>query len=174
MLQDILGVVGVGMSIYGGLSGAKVAKQEAGVSQAEAATEQSINSLHEQTSLVAGRRAQMETVRNMQRARAMSIQAGVSSGSQNGSGLQGALGSDTDQGLTGLSNINQKLQSGQQLYGYTGQINADKQQMASLQGQAATDQAWSSLGGSLIKSAPMLGNMGKGVGGFSLGSIFGA
>lgn len=173
MLQDLIGVAGLGMSIYGGLAGAGVAKQEAGVSQQMAGTEQAQTNLQEQTSVVAGRRAQMETLRNTQRARAMSVQAGVSSGSQNGTGLQGAMASDEAQGLTGLTAINQSLQQGQQNYGFTTQINQDKQQMAMLQGQAATDQGYSSLGGSLMKAAPMLGSLSKGVGGFNLGSIFG-
>lgn len=167
MLSDILGVVGLGMSIYGGLSGASVAKQQSQVSQDEARQEMQQNDVRRQAMLLNSQRAQMETVRNAQRARAMSVQAGVSSGSNFGSGMQGALASDTAQAGLGGRNISQNVESSNQLFNLTGNIDSDKLQMAQLGGEAATAQGWSSMGGALMKSAPALGNMSKGVGGFN-------
>lgn len=156
-----VGAVGLGMQIFGGLSSANNASQQASVSSNIASQEQSINNAKQQAMQTQARRTQMENVRNIQRARAQGTEAAVSQGAQFGSGLQGGLAQATDQGLFNMQGVNQAVQTGQQIAGYNANISSDKMQLATLGGQAATDQGISSLGGALMKSGPMIGQLGQ-------------
>ena len=173
-----IGAVGLGMQIFGGASAASNAQAQARVAQDEASQEMGINNVKQQAMELNARRSQMENTRNIQRARAMSTEAAVSGGSQFGSGLQGGLAGETDQGLFNGVGVNSALQSGRQINTYNNNIDLDKMQMAALGGQAATDQGIASLGGALLKSAPTLGAVGQagysGLKGLNLGQgLFG-
>lgn len=156
-----IGAVGLGMQIFGGLSGAKVARQQAQVSEDEAKQEQSINDTKQQAMVVQNNRMQIENSRNMQRQRAQAENASVNQGAQFGSGIQGGLAQVTDQGMfNGLGN-NQAVQTGQEINSFNKNISSDKQQMAQLGGQAATDAGIASMGGALLKSGPVIGQLGQ-------------
>lgn len=163
-----IGAVGLGMQIFGGISSSQNAHQQAAVSQDVARQEQGINDAKQQAMELQGRRAQMENVRNVQRARAQAVQNATTQGAQFGSGLQGGLAQVTDQGLFNMQGVNDALQTGRQINTYNTAISGDKQQLASLGADAATDAGISSLGGALLKSGPMIGQMTKGFGNMSL------
>lgn len=115
----------------------------------------------------------MENFRNVQRARAQGLNAATNQGAQFGSGLQGGQGSAVDQGVTNALGINQNLQIGNAIAGYNQNISADKEQLASLGGQAATDQGIMSLGGAMMSGAGTIGQLGKNAGGMQFNNIFG-
>lgn len=156
-----IGAVGLGMQIFGGVSSASNASAQAKVSSDEASQEQGINNAKQQAMEVNARRSQMENVRNNQRARAQATNAAVSQGAQFGSGLQGGLAQISDETQFNMLGVNQALQTGQQIAGYNNTISSDKMQLATLGGQAATDQGISSLGGALMKSGPVIGQLGQ-------------
>lgn len=173
-----IGAVGLGMQIFGGLSSASNARQQASVSSDIAGQEYGINNAKQAAMDLQGRRTQLENVRNIQRARAQGTEAAVSQGAQFGSGLQGGLAQVTDQGLFNMQGVNDALQTGHQIAGYNNTISSDKMQLATLGGQAATDQGISSLGGALMKSGPVIGQLGQnaysGLKGLNLGQgLFG-
>ena|SRR6266404_4298317 len=159
-----LGIVGLGMSIFGGAKQSEVSHQQAQVSQDEAHQEQGINDAKQQAMELHGRRQQLEIIRNNQRARAMAENASVNQGAQFGSGLQGGLAQINDQSLFNLTGVNTALETGRTIAGYNQNITNDKIKMAGLGADAATAQGWTSLGGSVMKSGPLIGALGKGFG----------
>src|ERR1700749_2431436 len=134
-----LGIAGLGMSHVGGLSGAKVAGQEAQVSANEASTEQQVNNQKQLQMQLQGQSSQLENFRNVQRARAQGLNSAVQQGAQFGSGLAGGQASATNQGFQNALNLDQNFQIGQNIAGFNNKISGDKLQMAALGGQAATD-----------------------------------
>lgn len=162
--------VGFGAQLFGGISGAGVAKQQAAVSMDEATQEQAINAQKQQQMTLQAGRMQLENFRNVQQARAQGLTSATSQGAQFGSGLQGGQAQATDQGMYNALGINQNLAIGQNIAGLNDKISADKIQMASLGGSAATDAGIASLGGAMVQAGPTIGKMGKGI---SFGGIFG-
>lgn len=169
-----VGAVGLGMQIFGGLSSASNARQQAQVSSDVASQEQGINNAKQQAMEINGRRSQMENVRNNQLARSQALENATSQGAQFGSGLQGGLAQIQDQTAFNMQGVNDALQTGRQINTFNQSISSDKQQLASLGGQAATDQGISSLGGALMKSGPVIGQLGQNVtkGFSSIGNSF--
>jgi len=162
-----LGIVGLGMQLFGGFAGAGVAKQQAQVSEEIAQDEQKINIQKQQQMQLQAQRSNLENFRNVQKAQAQSLAAATAQGAQFGSGLQGGQAQIKDQGLYNALGVNQNLQIGQNIFGINSDISAKKEQLASLGGQAATDQGIASLGGAIMKAGPIVGAFGKnfGIGG---------
>jgi len=156
-----LGVVGLGMQIFGGMGQSKIAGQTAAYSADIASQEQSINAQKQIQMGLQARRSQLENVRNAQRARATATAAATSQGAQFGSGLQGGLAGVTDQATTNALGINQNFEIGSNIAGYNNNISSDKMNIAALGGQSATDAGMASLGGALMKSGPIIGGFGK-------------
>jgi hypothetical protein len=156
-----LQVVGMGMQLFGGLSAAGEAKHQAEISQQIAGNEQQINLQKQQQMQLEARRQQMETFRNVQRARAQATNAAVSQGAQFGSGLMGGLDQLSDSANNSLRNVDQNKQISQNIFGYNNQISSEKAQISASQGSQATDQAWASMGGTLVKDAGTIGGLGK-------------
>lgn len=162
--------VGLAMSLFGGISSMNNAKQQAEVSGDIAKQEQAINAQKRDAMELNARRQQMETLRNTQRARAQAVQNATTQGANLGSGLQGGLAEASSQGLFNLVGINSALMTGRNIADLNDKISADKMQLASLGGDAATSQGIMSMGGSLMKAGPTLGSLS---GGFNFGSLFG-
>lgn len=160
-----IGVIGLGMSIFGGMQQADVAKQQAQVSRDIAGQEQGINDEKQKAMEISGRRQQLEIMRNTQRAQAQATNNAVNQGAQFGSGLQGGLAQVADQGLFNITGVNLGLETGRSINTYNRSISQDKMKMADLGGDMAEAQGWSSLGGAIMKSGPMIGSLSKGFGG---------
>lgn len=163
-----LGIIGLGVSIFGGLEQSGIAKQQARVSMDVARQEMGINEEKRKAMELNARRQQMEIFRNTQRARAQATQAAVTQGASLGSGLQGGLADVANQGLFNLYGVNSALETGRNIANYNDAITQDKLEMARLGGKAADAQMWSSIGGAIMKSGPMVGPMFQG-----FGNIFG-
>jgi hypothetical protein len=151
--------VGFGLSIFGGLGQSKVAGEIADVSRDKAAHEQQINDIKQQQTVLESQRMQIQNVRNIQRQRALATASATSQGAQFGSGFQGGLADVTNQGLFNMQGVNQALQTSFQIYDQNKYITSDNAHIASLQGQSATDQGISSLGGAAIKAGPVIGQL---------------
>lgn len=169
-----IGAVGLGLQIFGGQKQSEASQQAARISQDEARQEQGINDLKQQAMESNARRQQMDIVRNQQRMRAMSIQTATTQGAQFGSGLQGGLAEVTDQSLFNQVGISSAVEIGRGINKYNTAISADKMQMAQAQSDSAQGAGWSSLGGALMKSGPIIGQISQGFGkSNSFGSLFG-
>ena len=156
-----LGVVGLGLQLFGGSKQADAAKQQAQVSGQIAQDEQAINVQKQQQMQLEGRRSQLQNFRNAQRLRAQATNAATNQGAQFGSGLQGGIAGVTDQSLQNSEGITQGMQISQNIFGINTKISGEKVQMAQLGGQAAEGAGLASLGGSLIKAGPIIGGFGK-------------
>jgi len=160
-----LGIVGLGMQIFGGMKQSEDAHRAAQISRDEATQEQGINDAKQKQMELEGRRTQLENIRNMQRARAMATNAAVNQGANLGSGLQGGLAQISDQSNFNMLGVNQGLQIGREIAGFNQNITQDKYRMADVQSQSATDQGIASLGGAILKAGPIVGQISQGFGG---------
>src|SRR5882672_3503245 len=142
-----LGVVGLGMQIFGGIKGSEVAGQQAQQSRYIAQDEQRINDQKRQQMLLESHRNQLQIFRNNQRLRAQATNAATQQGAQFGSGLQGGLAQIEDQGLFNSQGINQNVEIGQNIFGINNDISQHKMQLASLGGDASDAAGLASLGG---------------------------
>ncbi len=167
-----IAAVGLGISIFGGMSSAAVSKQQAQVSGQIAGDEQQINVQRQQQMQLEARRSQLQNFRNTQRLRAQSTAAAVNQGAQFGSGLPGGQAGIQDQSLENSRGIYQGMAISNNIFDINSDISGKKQQLASLGGQAAADQGLASLGGALVKSAPIIGGFGKDLGAVNFGSLF--
>lgn len=156
-----LSIVGAGLQIWSNFASAGKAHEISQQQQAIASDEQDINEQKRMQMQLEAHRMQLQQFRNIQRQRALGTAAAVNQGAQFGSGLQGGLAQITDQGQENVLGINQNLQIGQNIFGINNDISAHKQKIASLGGDMATDQAWGSLGGALVKNSGTIGSLGK-------------
>lgn len=155
-----LGIVGLGTSLFGMFGSVSNAHAESQVSQDEIGLEQQQNDVRKQAMEVSGQRNQLQVLRTAQRARSMAVQAGsTQTGSLTGSGVKGGIDETTNEGTYGLQGINQQLTFGRQLFGLDASISADKQKMAQLKSNDATDQGITSLGNAAMKIGPTVGNI---------------
>lgn len=167
-----LGIIGLGMNIFGGFSSAGEASKQAALSQQIGAQEQDINSQKHDQMMLSARRQQVENFRNVQRARAMGLNAAVSQGAQFGSGLQGGQAQATNQGYENDLGINQGVAIGNNIFADNSKISGLRSQISASQSSQATDQGIASLGSSLMGGAKTFGNLASGAGSFSFSNIF--
>lgn len=163
-LTAVTQVVGLGMSLFGGASAASDAKQAAQIQSKIAGYEGELEDQRHTAMELSAHRQQLEILRNNQRHRALAINNATQQGAQFGSGLQGGLAQVEDQGLFNLAGVNQNLEIGQAMFGINKQITQQKQQLAMVQGQQATDQGLASLGGAITRAGPIVGNVGQSLG----------
>lgn len=159
-----IAAVGLGTSIFGGMSASADAQKAAAIQGQIQGVETQVNDQRRNAMELSGRRQQMEIFRNNQRQRAMATNAAVNQGAQFGSGLQGGLAQVQDQSMFNSLGVSQNLEIGRNIFGLNDQISGLKTQLSSVQSDMASDQGIASLGGSILKSAPMLGQMGAGIG----------
>lgn len=163
-LSLALGSIGLGLQIFGGFGAAHNAKQASYYNKQIAAEEMKLNQVKQQKMELEGRRMQLESVRNNQKARALAEASAVNQGAQFGSGLQGGLGEIQGNTLTNMEGVNFGLQFGRQMAGINDTISGYKQQLADVQSEQAANQGLMSLGGSLMKAGPLVGPLGQGFG----------
>lgn len=157
--------IGLATSIFGGMSASAHAKEAYNIQSTIAGYESQVEDQRHTAMQLAGRRQQMEILRNNQRARAMSTQAAVTQGASLGSGYAGGQAQVQDQSLFNLAGVNQNLEIGDKIFGLNKQISQQKLALSKVQGQMATDQGVSSFGGSLMKAGDPLSRLLQGFGG---------
>jgi len=104
-------------------------------------------------------RKQLETVRNMQRARSLALSTATNQGAQFGSGLQGGYGQISGESGTNMLGINQGLEIGENVFGLNAQISQQKILGAKAGLQMQEGAAFSSFGNSLVGSAQPFGRL---------------
>lgn len=163
-----IAIVGMGLQLFGGMKASETASHIAGVQKGIAADESKINDQKQLQMQLEARRMQMEQYRNIQRQRAAATAAATNQGASYGSGLQGGLAQVSDQGGFNNLGISQNLQFGNTIFGINRDISGKKMQLADLGADMASDQALSSLGGSLVKNSGTIGGLGQDI--YSAGS----
>ena len=172
-IQGSTGALGLGMGVLGllgslseGNQAANISSQEYQLSSQNAGYEMQISALRQRQMNLFGQRQQMENFRNVQKAKAQGMATAVQSGSQYGSGIQGAQAEETATGARNTMQIGQDLEIGNNIFGLTGKIDQNKitqaqlqSQMASLQGNQSIFQGLGQLGMGLMQSAGPLGLM---------------
>lgn len=153
------GVIGIGMSIFGGSGQAEAAKQAAAAKQRIAGLEMQQDAVRRQAMELSANRQQMEVLRNAQRARSLALNNATSQGAQFGSGLQGGYGQIS--GAAGWNNlgITQNLNLGEQMFDLNSQINQQKQNIASSESSSATYGGIKSIGNTLSGSFGPIKNL---------------
>lgn len=153
------GIAGLAGGIFTAVQGAGLAKQANEIQNQEIATQLQQDALRQQAMEASGRRQMLQNVRNAQMARSMALSTATNQGAQFSSGLQGALSSISGQANTNTANISENLQIGRQMFGLESQLAGEKQQMAMVQSEEATNQAVGGVFGSLSKAGGPLGNI---------------
>lgn len=178
-ISAAMSVIGLGMSIFGTNKSADASKQMAQTAQAQAnassqifTLDQQANAQRKQQMVLTANRQQLETIRNTQRARSAALTTSTSQGAQFGSGLQGGYGQISGDENTNLLGVNQNLAIGQNLFGINDLVDQQKivlaqlgAKMATLQGNKASGDALSGLGGAVSKSSGQVGQLGGNVAG---------
>lgn len=159
-----ISAVGLGMSLFGGMSSSRSAQEAAQIQAKITGLESNVNDQHEQAMQLDARRKSLEQIRLSQRAAAQATAVATMQGAQFGSGLQGGLGQITDQSTFNLQGINQNLAIGENIFGLDRQISSQKMALSKVQSNMASSQGLSSLGGSLMSAGPGIGRLSQGLG----------
>lgn len=162
-----VGIVGLGLQLFGGSKASEDAQKAAQINSGIAADEGQINEQKRTQMEMTSRRQQLETMRNAQRARAQATAAAVNQGANQGSGIQGGLGQITSQESFNSIGISNNLAIGENIFDINKDISGKKQQLSQVQGQQASDTALMSLGGAMVGSAKTIGSIGQ----FGFGSV---
>lgn len=158
-ISATLGLVGLGVSLFGGIMGANSASKAAGINQDIAQQEIGINNQKKQQMVLNSRRQQLENIRNVQKSRSLGLTNAASDGSQLGSGLQGGQASATDQGTSNSLGFSQNLEIGKNIFALDDKIDQDKSQLAGVQADQAMWGAVAGAGNSISKSSSLFGNL---------------
>lgn len=156
-----MALAGAGLSIFGSSQKASNAREIANVQKQMAGVEMQQDAVRRRMMEMSARRQQMEVLRNAQRARSLALAVANSQGAQFGSGLQGGYGQISGQTNTNLLGIDQGLKAGEQMFDLNAVLSKHKMTLADLGGKAATSEAYTKLGGTLLGSASAGGNLGK-------------
>lgn len=175
-ISMFIGAAGLATSIIGGMKQTAAAKQQAAAQQQIANLEIDADKQRRQAMELDSQRKSMEVLRNSQRARAISLTAAVSSGSQFGSGYAGAQGQISGQSGVNLLGISQNTTIGENLFDISSSISGQRMKMAQASSDMATGAGISAIGKSISGSQGPLGNLattGMGFFGSGAGSSFG-
>jgi len=167
-----IAAVGLGMSLFGGLSQAGSSREYAEKSYAIqsqiSANENLVNNQREDAMRLNARRNVLEQFRNTQRMAARATAAATTQGAQFGSGLAGGLGQISAQGAYNVQGLSQNLEIGENIFGINRTISGEKLQLAQLQSQygqtSATNQGLMSLGSGIMSAGPAVGRLSQGIG----------
>lgn len=154
-----ISAVGLGMQLFGGISGSEAAQKSFEINQQIARLQKDENGQRQKAMELSAKRSQMENFRNVQRARAAGTNAAVNQGASMGSGLQGGLAQASDQGGVNNLGITQNLEIGRNIFGIDNQISDQKAQLSGAQSDMATAQGFSAFGQGLTSSAGTLSNI---------------
>lgn len=155
----IAGAAGLGMSIFGGSEKVEIAKKQAAIQQQMTQTELQQDAVRRKAMELSARRQQMEVLRHAQRARSMALASATNQGAAQGSGLQGGYGQIRGAAEWNMGGIQQNLDFGRQMFDLNAVLSQQKMRMAALGGDAATAQAWSGMGSTLMGSAGTIKNL---------------
>ena len=139
-----IGIIGLGLqttSLFGGMDSSHKMSE---LSRQDYALQMQANLERKKQMELMARRQQMETLRNSQRARSISLANASAQGAQFGSGLSGGYGQIAGMTNTNLLGIGQNLEIGRNLFN----IDTQRSALGVEQSKVAEDAAfWKGLGG---------------------------
>lgn len=158
-----IGLVGLGIGLYGMLGAQKAAKQESAISMQEAGVEEQQNRVRQQAMQLDAAHKRVTIAQQTQLAMAQGKAASVASGAgimgaNVSSGYKGGQGQAEAKGAYNTLGINQGEELGNQMFNLTDQLDQYKIQMMQAQSKQATNQGWINFGESVLGSA---GNIAK-------------
>lgn len=148
-----LGIEGIG-ALTTGIGDYLQYQNQNGINNANAAIradQQQIQTQNFNLMQLQSNRSSLQVLRNTQQARAQAQAAATNQGAQFGSGLQGGLAQESDQGGVNALGLAQNLAIGQNVYNLNQAIDTQQNTLASYQTKAATGQGIASLGGGLTQ-----------------------
>lgn len=157
-------VASVGLSLYGNSKNAAAQRQANAAQQEQIRLQQQVEAQRQKAMELDARRKQMEILRQQQRARSIAVAAANNQGALFGSGLQGGLGQISGQADTQQLGVQQSLDIGRNIFGLNAGISQTRIDMANAQSSALEAQSITSLGGTILRSAGMLGSLAQGFG----------
>lgn len=153
------GVLGLGMSIFGGVKQSQAAQQMAAAKQQIAGLETQQDTVRRSAMELSAKRQQMEVLRNAQRARSLALSNATSQGAQLGSGLQGGYGQIAGAENWNTSGIKQNLGFGERMFDLNALINQQKQNIAGFESNSATAGGIAKIGSTLMSSFSPIKNL---------------
>lgn len=153
------GLAGLGLEIFGAVSGSSAASSSAHSGMAIAGLEQQENAKRQQAMQIVARRQQLQVIRTNQMAQAQARAAATNQGAQFGSGLQGGLSGIEAQSASNLQGINQQLDIGNSIFGLDAKISQQKMAQYQSQSDQATASGIGAIGGALLKAAPTIASL---------------
>lgn len=173
LMMGATSAIGLGMKLFGSSGASSAAREVADASQQIAGLETQENAQRKQQMILTSQRQQIQNVRNSQMARSMALTSATAQGAQFGSGLGGGIGGISGQTSTNYLANSQNLQIGENIFGLDDKINAQKQRIAQAQGNMASSQGLSSMGGDIMGFAGSFSRI-AGMGGGLFGGGSGA
>lgn len=155
-----IGAAGLATSLFFGQRAGEDAQKINADEQQKFGLEQQVNAQRQSAMELSGRRQQLETFRNMQRARSAGLTNASNQGAQYGSGLGGGQADVTNQGYFAAQGVNQNLQIGRNIFGLDNSITGINSNESNLKADQAGNQQWASLGGAVMSNAGTLGKVG--------------
>jgi hypothetical protein len=148
-----IGAVGLGLSLFGGISGFGDAQKSSQIQGEIVAQEREANMQRQQAMVLSARRQSTEIMRQNQRQQSLAQSRATNQGAQFGSGLQGGLAQVQDQSNYNALGIDQNLEIGQNIFGIDNKISGLKGQLSNSQSNQATDSSIATLGGQIMGAA---------------------
>lgn len=145
---------GIGTSVYS-------ASQQAKATDAEVRAQQQAEAARRQAMELDARRKQLDIIRTAQRTRAFSLANATNSGSQFGSGLQGAYGQTSGQSTNNLLGVDQSLSLGRDVFSANAAYSNAELAKASAGTIGYIGAGLSSFGSSLMQATPSLVKLGR-------------
>lgn len=159
------GVLGLGLSIFGGLGQSSAESQKAAAQQQITQYEMQQDTVRRKSMELSAQRQSMEVLRNAQRARSLALNNATSQGAQFGSGLQGGYGQVSGGANWNLSGIDKNLSFGEQMFDLNSQINQQKLAIGDASSSSAQYGAYSKMGSTLMGSFGPIKNLSSNFGG---------
>ena len=161
-ITSILVATGLGLAAGGSYLSYQAAQDAASANSGIARQEMLAEKERMRAMELDARRRQLETIRNAQKSRALSLTAATSQNAQFGSGLSGGYGQIAGDSGTNLLGITQNLAIGRNLFDINQLISMYKMQVAQAGGTTALGSGLTSLGGSFMTAGSTFGNLTRG------------
>jgi hypothetical protein len=166
MVATAIAAIGVGVGLYGAISGSDAAEQQAAY-QAEALKLQKQEMEERRKAMdLDARRRRREIIRQGIAARSAALTTTTAQGANFGSALPGAYGGIEGRTGTNLQGVNQNQEIGGRIFDLKG-MQSDAYVKAAMAGsQMATSQALTQAGSMMIQNSSQLATLGKSAYGF--------
>jgi hypothetical protein len=152
-----LGIAGLGLELFGGLSAASDARHIADKEMQVAQNQILEDDVRQKAMNLTGQRQMLQDVRDAQARRAGVISASVGSGSQFSSSRAGAASNVLSAAGQNIQGTSENLQFGNQMFTLDQYQDVLKMDIAKLQGKQSSDQGLAAIGSGLMGAGKLFG-----------------